>query len=701
VELVVLMDKATFLNIILKKLASGPDTKTEARPLTSKEKKIKKSPENKSFQKKSDKTFPSKDFQTDKNPETAKGNDRKGFDWDDDQRLVIECSASEKLLVEAGPGTGKTQVACARVARLIELGVSPPNIWMISFTRTAVKEIRDRISEFLGNRRLAGAVQVSTLDSKSWRIVAGLGEDEGGALFENYETTIEKAIKLIEEEEDSILDYIEDIQHLIIDESQDVTGVRTDFILALIERMKNDSGVTVFADPHQAIYGFTRDDDDCDNGANHLADAIIRNTDLGFSMIQLKNNYRVKNEKLKSLNFDLREIISSEKIDGKTKIAKMRQKLPETIIASKMSPGVFRERDDLLIQFRTRGEALMFSSMASNESVSHRLRLSGMPNLVYPWIGFMFCDLMTDEISEGDFARLWARKIDKEMPHLASGMSSTEAWETIFAISGAKKGRVTLARLRNLLSRTSPPVEACIADHGTKGPVIGTTHASKGREAEEVLLFLSHSNKGGEVSEDSLQEEARVIYVGATRPRKGLKVGKGYWFRTMKIDSGRACKKTRKGFGAQVETGRNGDIDTNRQVSESSFRAASAVHRSQRILAELASQTPLPLIARSPGAGDWTYRLYSRNNEGESLLGFLSEAYNNDLFRVSDRCFPGKKMRPPNEINYIHLAGVSTCAVPDESPLLEKLHSPYSKSGFFLVPVITGLPPVYFKWSRK
>src|SRR5690606_18533081 len=59
--------------------------------------------------------------------------------WDADQLRVIEAEADARLVVEAGPGTGKTAVACARLAYMIgEEDVEPSNTWMISFTRTAV-----------------------------------------------------------------------------------------------------------------------------------------------------------------------------------------------------------------------------------------------------------------------------------------------------------------------------------------------------------------------------------------------------------------------------------------------------------------------------------------------------------------------------------------------------------------------------------
>jgi len=69
------------------------------------------------------------------------------------------------VLVSAGPGMGKTAVACARVAQLIADGVEPANIWLVSFTRTAVREIRNRIAALVQWEDRASAVRITTLDS--------------------------------------------------------------------------------------------------------------------------------------------------------------------------------------------------------------------------------------------------------------------------------------------------------------------------------------------------------------------------------------------------------------------------------------------------------------------------------------------------------------------------------------------------------
>ncbi|MBO6586422.1 MAG: ATP-dependent helicase [Gracilimonas sp.] len=55
-------------------------------------------------------------------------------------------------LVVAGAGTGKTRTLVHRVARLVESGVKPSNILLLTFTRRAAKEMLNRASNILDER---------------------------------------------------------------------------------------------------------------------------------------------------------------------------------------------------------------------------------------------------------------------------------------------------------------------------------------------------------------------------------------------------------------------------------------------------------------------------------------------------------------------------------------------------------------------
>ena len=56
------------------------------------------------------------------------------------------------LLVIAGAGTGKTRTLIYRVARLVETGVPPPSVLLLTFTRRAAEEMLRRASLLLDRR---------------------------------------------------------------------------------------------------------------------------------------------------------------------------------------------------------------------------------------------------------------------------------------------------------------------------------------------------------------------------------------------------------------------------------------------------------------------------------------------------------------------------------------------------------------------
>ena len=67
-----------------------------------------------------------------------------GKELNDEQRAVVKAGGGP-LLVIAGAGSGKTRTLTYRVARLIELGVAPGRILLVTFTNRAAREMLSRV----------------------------------------------------------------------------------------------------------------------------------------------------------------------------------------------------------------------------------------------------------------------------------------------------------------------------------------------------------------------------------------------------------------------------------------------------------------------------------------------------------------------------------------------------------------------------
>lgn len=88
----------------------------------------------------------------------------------DGQERAATASPERPLLIIAGAGTGKTQTLTARVARLIEQGVRPERLLLLTFTRRAAREMLGRTQTMLGVRAPVGIVG-GTFHSVAYRLL--------------------------------------------------------------------------------------------------------------------------------------------------------------------------------------------------------------------------------------------------------------------------------------------------------------------------------------------------------------------------------------------------------------------------------------------------------------------------------------------------------------------------------------------------
>ena len=65
------------------------------------------------------------------------------------QQEIVD-SSEPRIIVEAGGGAGKTRTLTERVKRLLKDGVNPENMVVITFTRMAAEELKERLVDVPG-----------------------------------------------------------------------------------------------------------------------------------------------------------------------------------------------------------------------------------------------------------------------------------------------------------------------------------------------------------------------------------------------------------------------------------------------------------------------------------------------------------------------------------------------------------------------
>src|SRR5436190_8238746 len=68
-----------------------------------------------------------------------------------EQQLAAVTASPGPALVIAGAGSGKTRTLIYRVAYLLEQGIPPDRILLLTFTNKAAREMMRRVSDLLGN----------------------------------------------------------------------------------------------------------------------------------------------------------------------------------------------------------------------------------------------------------------------------------------------------------------------------------------------------------------------------------------------------------------------------------------------------------------------------------------------------------------------------------------------------------------------
>ena len=90
----------------------------------------------------------------------------------DEAQLEAVLHGTGPLVVMAGAGTGKTRMLTARVARLLESGVPPERVMLLTFTRRAAAAMTSRAAALCGDPRAGQRVWGGTFHAVAHRLVS-------------------------------------------------------------------------------------------------------------------------------------------------------------------------------------------------------------------------------------------------------------------------------------------------------------------------------------------------------------------------------------------------------------------------------------------------------------------------------------------------------------------------------------------------
>jgi len=254
-----------------------------------------------------------------------------------------------------------------------------------------------------------------------------------------------------------------------------------------------------------------------------------------------------------------------------------------------------------------------------------------------------------------------------------------------------------MTRLRQRLGGGKPPLEFCSAELGSSGPILGTIHASKGREADAVFLMMPAFAGGN----SDYREEARVVFVGATRARSKLTVGTGFrQFPRQVWGTGRAfnVSKRRNDPKATVEIGRDGDISPEGLAGKAYFPGPDEIKESQKKIRDVSGRIVEAHADIESADGGSFYRLMEKGDD--TVLAIFAPTVRHDLGQVLRAMRqPGSGSgRPPRELPHLRIFGARSVVLAPDAPVRERLQEPWASSGIMLAPVVVGYSPVRYPY---
>jgi superfamily I DNA/RNA helicase len=562
--------------------------------------------------------------------------DTKGFDsfTEGVQKDIIRADEQEHIVVNAGPGTGKTYTLIQKIVYMVNtLNVDPEEILVLCFSRAAVEVIKQRLREAYQRGEIGTNwqfVEIRTFDSFATRVLLWASENELDGLPEgfevqnyDYEGRILYAKRLLADHDD----IMSSCCHFIVDEVQDLVAERADFVKEIIESLPEECGYTLLGDACQSIYDYQ-----IQEGQTSSSDFYqwIFRTQKDARFISLSRNYRQSNA-LETLSQSFRKaILSNDTTSMENTLEKIEQEIPSSSELKLKEPD--REKLNRIIDggslgilTRTNGQALLISSWLRTADIPHTVQKRLSDHELNRWIADVFCNYPNDTVSEEDFVEQ-ARQVvgtDDE--------SCIQMWKTMLQTQfDRSKSRYNVEELLQGIVENGKDAKF-FTNSEPQQIVVSNIHRAKGREFDNVIVLDNIL----EVSSEEDASEYKVSYVAITRAKKKIfksNIGTNYIYLDKKNDR-RAYQcgiNRRKGnkFLTRIEIGRYGDI----------VPVSMANQKTQELIDQISSGIRVILKKSSKKTNDNKYITYDilleediEAGDNEINLGFTSRKFAKSL----------------------------------------------------------------------
>lgn len=176
--------------------------------------------------------------------------------FNDEQEKVLDTEREGILVVNAGPGTGKTTVANELSMRFLKRrSKNCPGVLLLSYTNSAINENYKRLCEYPGLRGVLG--------KKDWNKPLNVATSDSLAFFIRGENGVEAHRDIIREALYKLTNRIglshmslpgrgSRYNHVIVDECQDIDEIRGELIMTWA-KVSGVKTVTLFGDPRQRL----------------------------------------------------------------------------------------------------------------------------------------------------------------------------------------------------------------------------------------------------------------------------------------------------------------------------------------------------------------------------------------------------------------------------------------------------------------